>query len=161
MTCSLRRQRLAVVAGFLAVAIGWIGYTTAVWNHSVPAVIHADVILGIASTAGYAVLAAAAWSWLKWIESSPIPLPGMSRVLSLFALGNLLLAVGLAAVDYDWAREAIMQPYDGRTVIVAASSYGFEFFGFLLVSAAFWSASSAIRSVRPGSSLPEDELVPA
>lgn len=160
MKYSLRRQCLIVLAGFLAVAIGWVGYTAALWNGPVSG-FHATVIFGLGNVVGYVVLAAAAWSWLAWIESSGFPLPGMSRALRLFAVGNLCPAAGLAAVGYYWSRQAIAHPYDRHLVIVIASAYGFEFFGFLLVSAALWSAASEIHPDRVGASSPEDELVPA
>ena len=163
MTYSLRWQRLAVVAGFLVVAIGWIGYIALVWRISESSRLEerSNVVFGIASVVGYAVLAGASWFWFKWIESSPVPLTGMARVLRLFAVGNLFLAVGLAAVSYYWSNRAVTLPYDGLTPIVAAASYGLEFVGFLLAAVAFWGASSEVHSARIGPSSLDGELVPA
>ena len=163
MTYTLRRQRLVVTAGFLAVAIGWIGYIALVWGERWVwrGEDRANLVFGIGSVVGYAVLAVAAWSWFTWIESSAVHLAGMARVLRLFAVGNLFLAVGLAAISYFWASQAVTQPYDGRSTIVSAAVYGFEFFGFLLAAIAFWDASSEVHSSHPRLSLPEGELVAA
>ena len=49
-------------------------------------------------------------------------LAGMTGVLRLFALGNVCLALGLAAISYYWSNLACARPYDGRTTIVAAAS---------------------------------------
>jgi hypothetical protein len=156
MTYSLRWQRWVVIAGFLAVAIGWIGYIALVWGVRSPsrAQEHSDMVFGIGSVVGYAVFAGASWCWFKWIESSPVLLAGMARVLRHFAVGNLFLALGLAAVSYYWANQAVTQPYDGRTTMVAAASNGFGFFGFLLAAFAFWGASSEVHSVGTGLSSP-------
>ena len=164
MAYSLRWQRLIVVAGFLFVAIGWIGYTAViVWGEpsTTRGQHHSNLVFGFGSVVGYAVLAAASWSWFRWIENSSISLAGMARVLKLFAVGNLFLALGLAAVSYYWANQAVTQPWDGRTRMVAAASYGFESFGFLLAVLAFWGASAEVRSARSGLSSPEGELVPS
>ena len=161
MSYSLRWQRLTVIAGLLTVAIGWIGYTAVVWDLGSPSELdRSDTLFGIASVVGYAILAAGAWSWFTWIEGSHFPLTGMTRALRLFALGNLCLAVGLTALSYYWSNQAVMNPYDGRTTPVAAASYGFEFFGFLLAAIAFWGAASEVCAARPNLSLPEEEFAP-
>jgi hypothetical protein len=160
MTHSLRWQRLLVIGGFLIVAIGWIGYTAITWHFRWASETRSNLVFGIASVVGYAILAAASWSWFKWIERSRAPLAGMSRVLKLFALGNLCLAVGLAAISYFSSDQAVAQRYDGRTTIVTAVSYGFEFFGFLLAAIAFWGASSTVGGVLPGRSVRDEVLVP-
>jgi hypothetical protein len=85
----------------------------------------------------------------------------MTRILRLFALGNFCLGVGVAAISYFESDQAVTQPYDGRTLIVAALSYGLEFFGFLLAAIAFWGASSTVGAVLAGLSAPEEGLVPA
>ena len=160
MTYSLRWQRLVVIGGFLIVAIGWIGYTALTWHFRSASFVE-TLLFGIASVVGYAILAAASWSWFRWIERSRAPLAGMTRGLKLFALGNFCLAVGLAAISYYSSDQAVAQRYDGRTTIVAAMSYGFEFFGFLLAAIAFWGASSTVGAVLPGLSVPAEGLVPA
>jgi hypothetical protein len=163
MTYSLRWQRLVVIGGFLVVAIGWIGYTAITWHVRSPSDVafRSNLLFGIASVVGYAILATASWSWFRWIERSRVPMAGMSRVLRLFALGNFCLAVGFAAITYFSSDQAVAQRYDGRTTTVAAISYGLEFFGFLLAAIAFWGASSTGGAVRPGPSVPEEVLVPA
>jgi len=163
MTYSLTWQRLVVIGGFLIVAIGWIGYTAVTWHFRAPSNVEfrSSLLFGIASVVGYATLAAASWSWFKWIERSRSPLAGMSRVLKLFALGNLCLAVGLAAISYFSSDQAVARRYDGRTTIVIAVSYGFECFGFLLAAIAFWGASSTVGAVLRGPSVPEEGMVPA
>src|ERR1700690_3838794 len=100
MMYSLGRQRLTVMLGFLTVALGWIGYVALIsGERSQPrGQDHANIIFGFGSVLGYAVLAVAAWSWFKWMESCPVDLAGLARVLRLFAVGNLLLAMGLAAI---------------------------------------------------------------
>ncbi|MGA2835395.1 MAG: hypothetical protein ABSF84_02240 [Acidimicrobiales bacterium] len=162
MAYSLRRQRLIVMLGFLSVALGWIGYLALVWAEWSPleGQDRANLIFGVGSVLGYAVLAVASWSWFRWMESSP-HLAGLVPVLRRFAVGNLLLAVGLAAIGYLWASHAITQPYDGRSTIVAAMTYGFEFFGFLLAAVAFWDASAEVGTVRPDPSTSEGEFVAA
>ena len=157
---SMRRQRLMVLGGFLSVAVGWIAETSLFqWGvRGGNGQYRSDMVFTIGSVLGYIVIACASWAWFKWMETSPVPLSGMANVLRLFALGNLLLAVGLSAVSYFWTHLAISQPYDGRTTPVAAAAYGFEFFGFLMAAVAFWSASSEVRSVRPDLSLPEEDL---
>jgi hypothetical protein len=163
MTYSLRWQRLVVIGGFLIVAIGWIGSTAITWHFRSRSDVEfrSSLLFGIASVVGYAILAVASWSWFRWVERSRVPLAGMTRVLRLFALGNLCLAVGVAAIGYFESDQAVTQPYDGRTMIVAAVSYGLEFLGFLLAAIAFWGASSTIGAVRPGPSVSEESLVPA
>jgi hypothetical protein len=163
MTHSLRWQRLVVIGGFLIVAIGWIGYTALTWHPGSRFDVgtRSSLLFGIASVVGYAILAAASWSWFRWIERSRVSLAGLTRVLRLFALGNLCLAVGVAAICYFESDQALNQPYDGRTMIVAAMSYGFEFFGFMLAAIAFWGASSVVGAVLPSPSVPEEGLVPA
>lgn len=149
--------------GFLTVAIGWIGYIALVWGtrSTWRGQDHANIVFGLGSVVGYAGLAAASWSWFKWMESSPVQLGSLARVLRLFAVGNLLLALGLAAVGYFWASQAVTQPYDGRSTIVAAVTYGLEFLGFLMASIAFWDASAEVRTVGPELSAPEGELITA
>ena len=163
MTYSLRWQRLMVIGGFLVVAIGWIGFTALTWHDRSPSDVEfrSSLLFGIASVVGYAILAAASWSWFRWIERSRAQLAGLTRVLKLFALGNFCLAVGLAAISYFSSDQAVAQRYDGRTTVVAAMSYGFEFFGFMLAAIAFWGASSVVGAVLPSPSLPEEGLAPA
>jgi hypothetical protein len=161
VTYSLSRQRLTVALGFLFVALGWIGYITLIWvERSVsPGGNYAMIIFGVGSVLGYAVLAAASWSWFKWIQGSLVQLSGLVNVLRLFAIANLLLAVGVGALGYFWSHEAVTQPYDGRSTIAAAMTYGFECIGFLLAAVAFWDASAHVRVVSPDFSAPEDELI--
>jgi hypothetical protein len=165
MTHSLRWPRLAVTAGFLSVAIGWIAYTAIVGGSNFGSTFDGQnrwyTVFGLFSVVGYAILATASWSWFRWIERSRVPLNGMTRALRLFALGSLCLAAGLAAVGYYLSNLAVTQPYDGRTTPVAAASYGFEFFGFLLAAVAFWGASSEVRAGRPDTPRPEEGLVAA
>lgn len=163
MTFSLRWQRLVVIGGFLIVAVGWMGYTALTWHTGSASDVatRSNLLFGVASVVGYAIFAAASWSWFRWIEMSRVPLAGMTRVLRLFALGNLCLAVGVAAISYFESDQAVTQPYNGRTIIVAAVSYGFEFFGFMLAAIAFWGASSVVGAVLPSPSLPEEGLAPA
>jgi hypothetical protein len=115
-------------------------------------------VLGVASILGYAVIGCASWAWFKWIETSRVSLAGMANVLRLFAVGNLLLAVGLSAISYFWTHLAISRQYNGRTTPVTAASYGLEFFGFLLAAIAFWGASSEVRSSLADLSLSEEDL---
>jgi hypothetical protein len=117
------------------------------------------MVLGIGSILGYATIACGSWAWFKWMETSPVSLTGMSNVLRLFAVGNLLLAVGLSVISYFWTHLAISLPYNGRTTPVAAASYGMECFGFLLAATAFWGASSEVRSPLGDGSMSEDDLV--
>ena len=161
MKHSLRRQRIFVVIGFLAVAVGWMGYVAVLGfeRSSFPGQERTNLVFGIGSVLGYAVLALASWSWFRWIESSPVALPGLSRVLKLFSVGNLLLAVGLSLVGYFWVDQAVTPPYDGHSTIAAAMTYGFECIGFLLVAIAFWDASAQFGTVRPSLSTSEDDLV--
>lgn len=158
---SLRWQRLVVLGGFALVAAGWIGETSFFqWGvRQGNDQYHADLVLGIGSILGYAAIACGSWAWFKWMENSRVSLSGMSNVLRLFAVGNLLLAVGLSAVGYFWTHLAISLPYNGRTTPVAAASYGLECFGFLLAAIAFWGASSEVRSALGDESMPEDDLV--
>jgi hypothetical protein len=149
--------------GFLSVSLGWIGYIALAWveRSSFASENHANVVFGAGSVIGYAVLAAASWSWFRWMESSHIQLSGLSRVLRLFFVGNLLLAIGLAWVGYFWASRAVTQPYDGHFTIALAMTYGFEFFGFLLASIAFWDAAAVVRTNDPEQSALGGDLVTA
>jgi hypothetical protein len=103
MTYSLRWQRLVVVCGLLIVASGWIGYSALTWHSGSTSTVwtRSNLLFGIASVVGYAILAAASWAWFRWIERSPVT-----------------------------------GPYDGRTMTLAAVSYGLEFFGFMLAAIA-------------------------
>jgi hypothetical protein len=161
---SMRWQRVVVLVGFFSVAIGWIA-ETALFQWGVRTgsedQYRSSLVLGIGSVAGYAVIAAASWTWFKWMETSSVPLSGIANALRLFGVGNLFLAVGLSAISYFWTHLAITQPYDGRTTPVAAASYGFEFFGFLLAAIAFWGASSEVRSTRTNLPLSGDTPVTA
>jgi hypothetical protein len=155
MTYSLRWQRLVVVCGLLIVAVGWIGFSALTWHTGSASNVgtRSNLLFGIASVVGYAILAAASWAWFRWIERSRVPLAGMTRVLRLFALGDLCLAVAVAAICSFESDQAVTRPYDGRTMIVAAVSYGLEFFGFMLAAIAFWGASSVVGAVRPSPSV--------
>jgi hypothetical protein len=163
MNPSLRWPRLVVMAGFLTVAIGWIGYTAVVWSFSstFDGENRFNTFFGIFSVVGYAVVAAASWSWFRWMENCPVALTGMTRPLRLFALGHLFLAAGLAAIGYYWSNQAVTQPYDGRTMPAAAASYGLEFFGFLLAAMAFWGAASVVGAAHPDLAPPEVDLAAA
>lgn len=154
---------MVVLGGFVLVAAGWIGETSVFeWGvHDGNSQYHSDLVLGIGSILGYAAIACASWAWFKWIETSHVSLAGMANVLRLFALGNLLLAVGLSVVSYYWTHLAISLPYNGRTTPVLAASYALECFGFLLAAIAFWGASSEVRSPLADRSLPEGDLVAA
>lgn len=162
MNHSLRWPRLVVMAGFLTVAIGWIGYTAIVWSFSssFDGGNRFNTFFGIFSVVGYAVLAAASWSWFRWMENCSVTLTGMTRALRLFALGNLFLAAGLGAIGYFWSNQAVTHPYDGRMTPAAAASYGLEFFGFLLAAMAFWGAASEVRTAHPDLPPPEVDLLP-
>jgi hypothetical protein len=151
MTYSLRWPRLAVMVGFLIVAIGWVGYTAIVWSFSsaFDGQNRFNTFFGIFSVVGYAVLAAASWSLFRWMENCSVTLIGMTRALRLFALGNLFLAAGLAAIGYYWSNQAVTQPYNGRTTPTAAASI------------AFWGAASEVGAARPDSPQPEVDLVAA
>jgi hypothetical protein len=160
---SMRRQRVMVVGGFLSVAVGW-SAETALFQWGVRGVDgqHApDMVFALGSVLGYLVIACASWAWFTWMETSPVPLSGMDKVLNIFSVGYLLLAVGLSALGYHYAHQALSQPYDGRTGPVIATAYGLECFGFLVVAVAFWSASSVVRTVRPDRSLPDEALAAA
>jgi hypothetical protein len=160
MTYSLRWQRLLLVVGLLTVSIGWTGYAVLLWHVGSPSggEDNENMIFGVASVVGYAVLAAASWSWF---ERSNAFMAGMTRVLRLFALGNLCLAAGLGAICYFWSNLAVTEPYDGRTTPLGAASYGCEAFGFLLAAIAFWSAASEVRAVRAVLPSSDGELVSA
>jgi hypothetical protein len=156
---SMRWERLVVLSGFVLVAAGWIGETSVFqWglrygNDQY----HSDLVLGIGSILGYAVIACASWAWFKWIETSHVSLAGLATVLRLFAVGILLLAVSLSVVTYFWTHLAVSVPYNGRTTPVAATSYGLECFGFLLAAIAFWGASLEVRSPLADHSLSEED----
>ena len=157
---SMRRQRLMVLGGYLCVAVGWVAEASLFqWGvRGIDGQYRFDLAFAIGTVLGYTVIACASWAWFTWMDTSPVPLAGMANVLRLFALGTLLLAVGLSAVSYHWIHQAISQPFDGRTTPVAAAAYGLECFGFLVVSAAFGTASSRVRSVRPDEPVPEQDL---
>ena len=148
-----------VLSGFVLVAAGWIGETSLFqWGvHEGNDQYHSDLVLGIASIVGYAVIACASWAWFTWIETSHVSLASLATVLRLFAVGNLLLAIGLSAITYFWTHSALSLPYNGRTTQVAAASYGLEFFGFLLAAISFWGASSEVRTPLPDQPLPEED----
>jgi len=148
-----------VLGGFLSVAVGWIAEASLFqWGvRGIDGQYRSDMVFAIGSALGYAVIACASWAWFKWMDTSPVPLSGMDNVLRLFALGTLLLAVGLSAVSYYWIHLAISQLYDGRTTPVAVAAYGFQCFGFLMAAVAFWSASSKVRSVRHDVQLSEKD----
>ena len=161
MAYSLGWQRRIVVLGFLSVAVGWTAYTADVWDHTPPTETLANVLFGLGGMLGYAVLAGAAWSWLQWMESCPVPLGGMSRVLRLFGVANLFLCAGVAAVAYNFASHVVTWTYTSHWEIVGVSSYGLQFLGFLLVSVAYWSASFQVSRVNPGALTPDAALVPS
>ncbi len=158
----MRWERYVVSGGFLVVAAGWIG-ETAVYRWGVPDAIggeyQADLVFGLGSVLGYAVIACASWAWFRWIETSRASLSGLGNVLRLFALGNLLLAIALGGLSCFWVHWAISQPYNGRTTPAIAASNGLQCFGFLLAAIAYWGASSEVRSPRAAQSLPEQDLV--
>jgi len=60
---SMRWERLVVLGGFVLVAAGWIGVTSVFqWGvRSGSDQHHSDLVLGIGSILGYAVIACASW----------------------------------------------------------------------------------------------------
>jgi hypothetical protein len=156
---SMRWERLVVLGGFALVAAGWIAEIALQWGfHGLNDQYHYEFVLDSGTALGYAVIACASWAWFKWIETARASLRGLSNVLRLFALGNLLFAIALSAISYSWTHWAISLPYQGRTTPVAAASYSLECFGFLLAALAFWGASSEVRSPRTELPLPDEDL---
>ena len=145
----MRRQRVIVTVGFVLVAIGWLAFTTTIWRTSPPSWTGADLAAGLGSITGYSVLAAAAWAWFRWIERSTVPLPDMTRLLRLFAIGNLFIAIGLMALAYEITRVASSSPFTGKNEIASLAWYVLQPIGFLLVSIAYWSASSQLSRIEP------------
>jgi hypothetical protein len=158
---TLRRQRAIVTIGFALVAAGWLAYTTTIWSTSPRNQTGADMILGLGTITGYGVLAAAGWAWFKWIERSSASLPDMTVLLRLFAIGNLFFAIGFMAMAYDMTDWAFSLPFAGKTEIAQLAWYILQFIGFLLVSVAYWSASSQLRRIRSDAGRPEPEAAQA
>ena len=159
MIYSLRRQRALVAFGFVLVAVAWLAYTTEVWSNSPPGETGAELIFGVGSIAGYLVLAAAGWSWFRWIDRSLVVLPDMTRLLRLFAVGNLLFSIGVVALGYNVAHRLVNSPYEGHSEIAILASYWFQVIGFLCVSAAYWSAALHVRRIQLGPLNSESEPV--
>ncbi len=161
MIYSLRRQQAVVALGFGLVAAAWLAYAAEAWSNSPPGQRGAELVFGLGSIAGYLVLAAAEWSWLRWIDRSDVVLSDMSQLLRLFALGNLLLSVGVLALGYNAAHLFLNEPYEGHSEIAILASYWLQFLGLLLVSAAYWSTSSLVRrlSREVRNSEPDPQLV--
>ena len=141
----IKKQRLVVGAGFLIVAGGYAAQTV------VAAIAYRGTtsgdyenFYGGAFAVGFAIVGLATWAWFTSLESTP-PGHGMTGVLRLFAVANLVFAVGLVWITYFWAHQAIVYPYDGRTTIGIPTAYGLQLFGFCLVSVAFLSAASVLR----------------
>jgi len=155
---SLRRERVLIVVGFALVAVAWLAYTTRIWSSSPPPDRGSNLTFGLASISGYFVLAAAGWAWFRWIDRSLVVLPDMTRMLRLFAIGNLLLSIGVAAVGYNVTHRLGHFPFD-HSELADLSSYWLQVVGFLLVSAAYWSASSHVRRIQPGATNREPEPV--
>jgi len=156
---SLRQQRIIVVIGFVLVAVGWLAFTTNIWSNSPPSWTGADLINGLGNIIGYGVLAVAAWAWFRWIEGSTVALPDMTRLLRLFAVGNLFLSIGVMAAAYEMTHLAISVPFAGHTEIASLAWYILQAVGFLLVSVAYWSASIRLQRVPAEASLPSAESV--
>jgi hypothetical protein len=142
----LKKQRLVVGAGFLIVAGGYAAQTV-VAAIAFRGTTSGDYenFYGGAFAVGFAIVGLATWAWFTSLESTP-PGHGMTSVLRLFALANLVFGVGLVSATYFWAHRAIVYPYDGRTSIGIPTAYGLQLFGFCLVSVAFWSAASVLRA---------------
>jgi hypothetical protein len=146
MAVSLKKQRLLVASGFLIVAAGYAALTlVGAAEHRATSSGDYENLFGGAFAVGFALVGLAAWVWFSSIEGLPGG-SGMTRVLRLFAVANLVFAIGLVSVTYFWAHQAIVYPYDGRTSIGIPTAYGLQLFGFCIVSVAFWSAASVLRT---------------
>jgi F0F1-type ATP synthase membrane subunit c/vacuolar-type H+-ATPase subunit K len=146
MGASLKKQRLLVASGFLIVAVGYAAQTL-VEATARQATSSGDYenFFGGAFAVGFALVGLAAWVWFSSLERLPGD-SGMTRVLRLFAVANLIFAIGLVSATYFWTHRAIVYPYDGRTSIGIPTAYGLQLFGFCDVSVAFWSAGSMLRA---------------
>jgi hypothetical protein len=162
MAGSLKRQRLLVAAGFLLVALAFGGEILVENYHFREAFsfLHYAYVYGAAFTAGYGLLAWATWAWLRWLEISSVSVTSLAKVLKLFAISNLVFAIGMASFTYFWAHQAISFPYDGRISVAIPTLFGLQLFGFCLVSAAFWSASRVVGADGRLVSTP-DESIPS
>ena len=78
-------------------------------------------------------------------SNATVHLPDMTPLLRLFAIGNLFLSIGFAGLSYEMTHLALSRPFAGYIEIPTVAWYILEFVGFLLVSVAFWSASSQLR----------------
>jgi hypothetical protein len=138
----LKRQRLLVATGFIVVAVAFGGQIVTVEYHSGSLDSGYEFFFGIAYTIAYGLLAWATWEWFRWLETSLTSAPGLARVFRLFALANLVFAIGLVSVTYYWVHASISSPYDGKLSIAIPTTNGFQLFGFIFVSAGFWWAAS-------------------
>lgn len=146
MPGQLIRQRQLILAGFVVVAIGNGAQSWAV-SYGAPGLYGwSNEIFGAAYTVGYGLLAWATWIWFRWIEDLPTTAAGLTKVLKLLGVANLVFAIGLVAVTYFWARRAVDLPYDGRLSIAIPTTDGLQLLGFCLVSVGFWSAASKLRT---------------
>jgi hypothetical protein len=140
----LKRQRLLVAAGFIVVAVAFGGQIVTVEYNSGTLNSGYEVFFGIADTIAYGLLAWATWQWFRWTETSVASGTGLSRAFRLFAVANLVFAIGLVSLTYYWAHVAISSPYDGKLSIAIPTTDGLQLFGFCLVSAGFWWAASVL-----------------
>lgn len=153
----LKRQRLLIAAGFVIAALCQGAQSWAVSFGAPGSYGWSNQIFGTAFFVGYGVLAWASWVWFRWIEELPTPGVSLNRVLKLSGIANLAFAVGLLAVTYNQAREAITLTYSGRLIIVLAVTEGFQFVGFCLVSVGFWSAAARLGTTSSVGHAPGNE----
>jgi hypothetical protein len=140
----LKLQRFLIAAGFVIAALGQGVQSWAVSYGAPGSYGWSNQIFGTAYLFGYGLLAWASWVWFRWIEDLPTPGVSLNRVLKLAGMANLAFAIGLLAVTYNQARDAITVSYSGRLIIAVAVTEGFQFVGFCLVSVGFWSAGSRL-----------------
>ncbi len=159
MSGQLKRQRLLIAAGFVVAAVGQGAQSWAVSDGAAGSYGWSNEIFGAAFFLGYGLLAWASWLWFRWIEDLPAPGVGLPKVLKLSGLANLAFAIGMLAVTYVQARDAIVLSYSGRLIIAVAATEGCQFVGFFLVSAGFWSAASQIGRTTRTASTPADQSV--
>jgi hypothetical protein len=145
MVGGLSAARYLQVVGFSMVALSATGLEI-LFGKWFDLVSQAQTISVVTMVIANGVFALATWSWFSSLEANLGSGRGMTRPLRNFSVAYLISAVGYLAYTYAIVHDDMLQPYDGRRAIAIAVACGVEFTGFCLVTSAYWTAASELRT---------------
>jgi hypothetical protein len=146
MAGTYRWQRVAIGFGLVAVALGSLCYTAAVWANAPVAQVGAWVISGVTAFLAYSVLAAAAWMLLSRLERQADRDTKVIAIVGLFALGSGLLWVGRTAELVNFVRRQVTWSFSDHTQVALLGNFILPAVGLLAVTVGSLAVCLAERS---------------